>query len=103
MRRTIIVAGLVAAGWAAVAVRPATPQPPADKRPGLFSTLKVGQAVTIKERTGRYTVSTMDGIGGESRITEIGDDYIAVRDAAGLTETRVPVSAVSAVVHTALK
>ncbi len=74
-------------------------QPPAAARRTVFSTLKVGQAVAAKERNGLYEVSTMDEAGATThKVIEVGDDYLAVRDEAGVTESRIPVTAVRAVV-----
>ncbi len=82
----------------------ATPQPPPAARRSVFSTLKIGQAVAVKEKNGLYEVSTMDVDGPMShKVTEVGDDYLAVRDEAGVTESRIPVTAVRAVIHAKTK
>lgn len=102
MKGGTLVAVLLSAGVGlAVAARPAAPQPPPRKRLTVFSTLTVGQAVTLNERAGLYVVGTLGGIeAGTHTVAEVGDDYLSVTDVAGLTETRIPASAVRAVVHT---
>lgn len=78
-------------------------QPPAAKRKTVFSTLKVGQAVTLKEKGSAWEIGTVGEIGLLShKVTEIGDDFIVLRDGAGIVETRIPVTAVRAVTHVAL-
>jgi hypothetical protein len=83
---------------------PATSQSPPAARRTVFSTLKIGQPVTLKDRAGLYEVGTVDDGGTLThKVAEVGDDYIAVRDEAGVTESRIPVTAVRAVVHVRTK
>jgi hypothetical protein len=92
----LVAAALVCAGLFSTA----TSQPPPAARRTVFSTLKVGQSVVVKERNGLYEVSTMDEAGPMShKVVEVGDDYLVVRDEAGVLESRIPVTAVRAVVH----
>jgi hypothetical protein len=76
----VLAAGLVVT----VLLSTATSQPTPAARRTIFSTLKVGQAVTLK-------------------VAEIGDDYLAVQDEVGLTDTRIPTTAVRAVVQVRTK
>jgi hypothetical protein len=82
----------------------ATSQPPPAARRTVFSTLKVGQSVVVKERNGLHEVSTMDEAGPMThKIVEVGDDFLVVRDEAGVTESRIPVTAVRAVIYVRTK
>lgn len=42
----------------------------------------------------------MPGVPLGSKVLEVGADYVVVQDAAGVTETRIPITAVRAVVVT---
>lgn len=76
----------------------------AKARRGVFATLKVGQAVTLKDVGHAYEISTFDNdmpLG--YTVVEVGDDFIVVRDIAKVTETRIPVYAVKSVSHVRTK
>ena len=68
-------------------------------RRGFLSVLKAGQAVTVKENGGRYEITVMDEVRLGQRITEVGADYLVVEDVAGVTETRIPVYSIKAIVR----
>src|SRR5579875_1666524 len=105
MNKNIIFAllAVVVLGFVGVFSMATSQPPPAARRP-IFSTLKVGQTVAVKERNGLYEVSTMDEAGPLThKVAEIGEDYLAVRDEAGATESRIPVTAVRAVIHVKTK
>ncbi len=75
------------------------PQAPA-KKAALFSALKIGQPVTVREKGQSFEISTMEGdTVGTHTVAEIGDDYIVLRDVAEVAELRVPIYAIRAVVH----
>lgn len=95
-----IVATLIAVTFAVVALfSTATSQPTPATRRSVFSTLKAGQSVTLKERGGLYEVGTLDEAGPLTHtVVEVGDDFLVLRDDAGVTESRIPVTAVRAVV-----
>ena len=77
----------------------ATSQPPAVARRTVFFTLKVGQPVVLKDKGGLYEIGTTDAATPLThKVAEIGDDFIVVQDEAGVTETRIPVTAVRAVI-----
>lgn len=82
----------------------ATSQPPPAARRTVFSPLKAGQSVVLKERAGLYEVGTMDEAGPMThKVVEVGDDFLVLRDEAGAVESRIPVTAVRAVVHVRTK
>lgn len=66
---------------------------------GLFAKIKTGQSVALKDVGESFLISLMDEpMPGTHEVVEIGDDYIVLKDTAGLAETRIPVYAVKAVV-----
>jgi hypothetical protein len=96
----VLAAGLVVT----VLLSTATSQPTPAARRTIFSTLKVGQAVTLKDKGGLYEIGTVDDAERLThKVVEIGDDYIAVQDEVGLTDTRIPTTAVRAVVQVRTK
>ncbi len=93
----IVLGGAVFVGtWLVSAT--ATSRPVAAARRTVFSTLKVGQSVTLKEKGGLYEIGTLDEAPLLThKVAEIGDDYIVLVDGVGIAETRIPVTAVRAV------
>lgn len=76
-------------------------QTPEKPRPGFLFVLKLGQSVTLKEASGRYEISTFED-GPEvlgHKVTEIGAEYLSVEDVAGVTETRIPIYSIKAIVR----
>jgi len=69
---------------------------------GVFATLKVDQAINVKETGERYLLTLIDG---ESKlpqphtVLEIGQDFVVVKDFTGLNETRIPLTSIKAVIH----
>jgi hypothetical protein len=63
------------------------------KRPrNIFSSLKVGQSVTLKDEGSAYSISFFDDdMPLAHKVVEIGDDFVVVRDVAGVRETLIPV------------
>ena len=81
-----------------VAVATALGAQNAKKPKGVFSMLKVGQPVSLKDEGAAYRISFMEPeISLSHTVVEIGEDFVVVRDIAGVKETRVPVFAVKAV------
>ena len=74
--------------------------PPAQRREFL-AVLKAGQAVTLKETAGRFTINTMDDVPDtlSHKVVEVGSDYLTVEDIAGVQQTRIPVYAISSIVR----
>ena len=65
---------------------------------GVFSMLKVGQAVSLKDEGSAYSISFLETeVPLGHTVIEIGDDYIVVRDIAGVKDVVVPVYAVKSV------
>lgn len=70
----------------------------AKKPSGVFSTLKVGQTVTLKDDGTAFSISFLDEEAPLAhKVVEIASDHIVVQDVAGVTETTVPVYAVKSV------
>lgn len=63
------------------------------KRPrNVFSSLKVGQPVTLTDEGSAYSISFFDeDMPLAHKVVDIGDDFVVVRDAAGVRETFIPV------------
>lgn len=93
-----LVAVSVVAGVVAVLAAAA----PKGEKAGVFAPLGKGQKVALKETPGGYTITAMPGVDLAYKVVEVGADYIVVVDAAGVTETRIPVYAVKAVTVTRL-
>jgi hypothetical protein len=72
---------------------------PAAKKAVLFSTLKIGQPVTVREKGQLFEITVMDGDTGTHTVVEIGEDYIVLRDVAEVEESRIPIYAIRVVVH----
>jgi hypothetical protein len=71
-----------------------------ERRAGVFAPLAPGQRVKLEEKDGRYVISAVLGVTGTHTVNEIAPDFIAVQEIGGLTETRIPVFAVKAVLVT---
>lgn len=96
--------GLLAAVTVALVVSTGASQPQPAPKKSIFSTLKVGQSVSLKEKASGWEVSTTDDVAPLThQIAEIKDDYIVLLDEAGSVETRIPVTAVRAVIHVKTK
>ena len=60
--------------------------------------LKVGQAVSLKDERSAYTISFIEPeVPLSHTVIEIGEDYVVLRDIAGVKDVVVPVFAVKAV------
>jgi hypothetical protein len=77
----------------------------APKKPkGVFSSLKVGQPVTLKDVGAGYSLSFFEeGLPLTHTVVEIGEDYVVVRDIAGVTDAIVPVYSLKGIVKTRSK
>ena len=77
---------------------------PAKKSKGIFSSLKVGQPVTLKDEGTGHSISFFEEeFPLTHRVVEVGEDYVVVRDIAGVTDTVVPVSSLKGIVKTRVK
>lgn len=64
----------------------------------VFSILKVGQAVNLKDHGSAYSLSIIeDEVPLSHTVVEVGVNYVVVRDIAGVTDSVVPVNAVKAI------
>jgi hypothetical protein len=98
----LLVATLVAVTWAVVPT--GSSQPPQASRKSVFSSLKVGQSVTLKDKGPAWEIGTADDEAPQThKVAEVGDDYIVLHDEAGSVESRIPVTAVRAVVRVRTK
>ena len=60
--------------------------------------LKVGQAVSLKDEGSAYSISFIEPeVPLGHTVVEIGENYVVVRDIAGITDTTVPVYSLKAV------
>lgn len=74
------------------------------KSKGVFSGLKVGQSVSLKDEGRAFTITFFEPELQQSHtVIEVGNDYVVVRDIAEISETVVPVYAVKAIVKVRTK
>lgn len=69
---------------------------------GVFASLKVGQAINVKETGERYLLTVIEGeskLPQSHTVLEVGQDFVVVKDFTGLNETRIPVTSLKAVVN----
>ena len=68
-------------------------------KPKVFSSLKIGQSVTLKDEATGITISFFDEeLAMAHTIIEIGDSFIVLRDIAEVTETTIPVFSIKEIV-----
>lgn len=67
-------------------------------RKGFLAVLKEGQTVMLKENAGKFEITLMKNFPVGHKIIEVGADYVVVEDAAGVSETRIPVTSIKAIV-----
>ncbi|MEZ6049074.1 MAG: hypothetical protein R3C11_26570 [Planctomycetaceae bacterium] len=76
----------------------------APKTKGIFSTLKAGQSVNLKNDGAAYSITVYDGdLPTSHTVVEIGENYVVFQDVAGVTETTVPVYSVKSIEKMNLK
>ena len=78
-----------------------TAQVPAEKQHTFLSALKEGQSVSLREVSGRYEISSVQGVAAVHghTVIEVAADFVVIQDVAGITETRIPVFSIKAVVR----
>lgn len=77
---------------------------PAKKPTGVFSGLKVGQSVSLKDDGSAYTITHFEPELPQShKVVEIGDDFVVVRDIAEITETTIPIYSIKSIVKVRTK
>ena len=75
----------------------AAPQKP--QANGVLAPLKVGQSVALQDHGGSYEIRLMDvDVPMSHTVVDVGQDYVVLKDIAEVTETRIPIYAVKAVV-----
>ncbi len=75
----------------------ASPQKPQPQ--GVFAPLKVGQSVALQDHGGSYEIRLMDmEVPMGHTVVDVGQDYVVLKDLAEVTETRIPIYAIKAVV-----
>ena len=96
-KATLFATALLAALWI---ISPARSQPQTPSKTTILSSLQPGQSVTVADKGSSVVISTIEGVeSGTHTVIEIGDDFIGLRDASKITESRVPVHAIRAIVH----
>ncbi len=96
--------GLLWLSWSS----PSPPHSPSNPRrnPKAFSHggTKIGESVTLKDHGTAYSISFMDDeLPLTHTVVEVGEDYVVVRDLAGMTDTVVPVYSLKGIVKTKTK
>ena len=67
-------------------------------RGGVLGVLSKGQAVSVKEVSGRYEMGIIPNVEMLGyRVIEVGSDYVVVQDIVQVTELRIPIYSVKAV------
>ena len=75
-------------------------QAPETQRTNFLGFLKKGQKVGVKTIADRFQISIEDAVPENTHtILEVGSDFLLVDDLGSLTETRIPVYAIKAVVR----
>lgn len=91
MKQWMLIVCLIAVGMALGAQN-------APKQRSVFSIFKVGQSVNLKDHGSAYSISVFeDDVPLSHTVVEVGDDYVVVRDIAGVTDSMVPVYSVKAI------
>jgi hypothetical protein len=70
------------------------------KKPkGVFSALKVGQSVSLKDEGSAFTLTVFEpDLPQSHKVIEVGDNFIVVRDIAGISDTTIPVFSLKSIV-----
>lgn len=90
---------LLAVTAAVLLTAPATSHGQDKPRKGFLAALKEGQTVTLKENAGKFEITMMKNIPLGHKVLEVGPDFVVVEDAAGVTETRIPVTSIKAIIR----
>jgi hypothetical protein len=86
------------AAFAVIALRPSFAIEAPTKTKGIFSSLKIGQNVSMKDEGAAYSISFFDDDMLQShKVVEVADDHVVVRDLNDLIETTVPIYALKAI------
>ena len=90
---------LFLSAFVAVASFTATSHGQEKARKGFLSVLKEGQSVSVKEVAGRFEITLMKDVKLGPKVIEVGADYIVIEDIAGVTESRIHVTSIKAIVR----
>jgi ABC-type enterochelin transport system substrate-binding protein len=63
-----------------------------------LSALKEGQTIVLKENAGKYEITVMKDVRLGHTVIEVGPDYVVVEDVAKVSEIRIPVFSIKAIV-----
>jgi hypothetical protein len=69
-----------------------------ERKAGLFAPLAKDQIVALKEVNGFYQIIASEGNVTGQKVVEVGDNYLALEDQTGLTQTRIPVTSIRSVI-----
>jgi hypothetical protein len=103
VRISVVVILLLALTTMVMLTLPATGHTEDKPSKGVLSALKEGQSVSVKEVAGRYDITVMPDEKLSHIVKEVGNDYLVVEDAVGLTETRIPVYSIKSIAIVKLK
>lgn len=69
------------------------------ERGGVLGGLRPGLAITLTEAAGRFEIGILPGVPGplSHEVTAVGEDYVAVKDIASVTETVIPLFSIKCV------
>ena len=98
MRRTII--GIVLLGMVAFASSLAFSQRGGEEhgRKGVLGVLSKGQAVSLKDVSGRYEIGIIPNVEMLGyKVLEVGSDFLVVQDISQVTELRIPIYSIKVV------
>ncbi len=71
----------------------------AKKPKGVFSALRVGQSVSLKDEGSAFSITFFDPELLQShKVIEVGNDYVVLRDIARISDTMIPIYSVKGVV-----
>lgn len=69
------------------------------ERDGVLAGLKPGMPVTLSEKAGRFEIGVFPDTPGPlgHEVVALGNDFVAVKDIAGFTETWIPIYSIACV------
>jgi hypothetical protein len=87
-----LLAGFVVVLVASVGMAPA-------ERVGVLDGLRPGLPITLTEAEGRFEIGILPGMPGPlgHEVTAVGQDYVAVKDITGVSETVIPLFSIKCV------
>jgi hypothetical protein len=94
-RRTF---AMTSAAGCVIVIAAVTGMAPAE-RGGALGGLRPGMAITLTEAAGRFEIGVMPGVPGPlgHEVTAVGEEYVAVQDFTGATETVIPLFSIKCV------